>query len=78
MRRVAGNTADIISCVLGVDRIHVLWTARVAVQAPLVDFPRRRIFEGEDFRLVSAAVNVRFTRAVAPFAAVPLRPFFRV
>ena len=38
VRRVAGDAADVIPRMLGVDRVHVLRAAGVAGQAAIVDF----------------------------------------
>jgi hypothetical protein len=47
VRRMAGNATDLVSRVLGVDRIHVLRAAGVAAQAARVNFFRGGFFEEE-------------------------------
>src|SRR5271154_2967446 len=78
VRRMATDAAHLILRMLRVDGIHVLRATHMAAQTDRVDLSRRCILKLENLRLISPAVYVLFSRSVAAFAPVPLRPLFRV
>jgi len=78
VRRVAGGATDVISCVLGVDRVHVLRAAGVAGKAARVDFWGRGVLKPENLRFVATAVDVGLARTVTPLAALPPRAFLGI
>ena len=78
VRRVAGDTTDIVLGVNRVDSVHVLRPAGVATHASGVDFLGRRVLERENFGLVATTVHVRFPGTVASFTTLPLRAFLAI
>jgi len=71
---MAGDATDVIPRVLRVQGVHVLRATGMAVQAARVNLLRGGILEGEYLCLVPAAIDVRFARTMASFAAMPFRP----
>src|SRR5580692_523831 len=78
MRRMAGDATNVILQMHRIDRVHVLRSAGMAVQAPRADLLRRCAFEGENLGLVPSAVDVGLPGTVATFAALPRRAFLRI
>src|SRR5580658_844232 len=78
MRRMAGDATNVVLQMHRIDRVHVLRSAGMAVQAPRADLLRRRAFEGENLGLVSSAVDVGLPRTVATFTSLPRRSFLRI
>ena len=78
VRRMAGDATDVILQMNGVDGVHVLRAARMAVQAASADLLRRCALKSENLGLVSSAVDVGLPRTVATFAALPRRAFLRI
>jgi hypothetical protein len=78
VRRVAGDTTDIVLGVNRVDSVHVLRPAGVATHASGVDFLGRRVLERDNFGLVATTVHVRFPGTVASFTTLPLRAFLAI
>ena len=76
--RMAGNAADVIPRVLGIDRVHVLRTTGMAGEAARVDFFRRSVLKRKNFAYIPATVDVGLARTVARFAPLPLRASLRV
>lgn len=70
MGRVARNTGHIVLEVIGTQEIRV--SVAMAAEASLTDLRRGRGLEDEDLRLVATPLDVRRSRAVAGFAAMPL------
>jgi len=70
VRRMAGDAADIILRVHGIDGIHVLSATGVTTHATGVDFLRRRFFEYEYFGFVASAGYVVRSGPVAAFASL--------
>src|ERR1700733_11969066 len=75
---MAGDAADVIPRMLGVDRVHVLRAAGVAGQAAIVDFLGRMILEDENLGFVAASSDVRSSRAMTAFASLMRWPAFRI
>lgn len=73
VRGMAGDTTHVTPGVLRIDGIHVLVAARMARQAPRVNFLGGVFLENENLGLVSAASNVVCARTVASFAALVRR-----
>jgi len=78
MGRMAGDATDVILQMHGVDSVHVLRAAGVAVQAPRADLLRRCALEGENLGLVSSAIDVGLPGTVTAFASLPRRAFLRI
>lgn len=78
VRRMAGDATDVILQMNGVDGVHVLRAAGMAVQATSADLLRRCALKSENLGLVSSAVDVGLPRTVATFAALPCRAFLRI
>ena len=78
MRGVAVDAAYVVLQMRRARVVAVFLAVGVATQAALADLFRGGVLEREDFRLVAAAFDVSFPRAVAGFAAVPLGPFLGV
>jgi len=70
VRRMAGDTTDVVLRVYRVDGVHVLSAAGVAAQTARIDSLRRSILEHEDLGLVAAARYVFRARTMAAFASL--------
>ena len=73
VRRMAGDATHVIPRMLRSDGIHVLRAAGMASEAARVDFFRGSGLKLEDFRFVTAAVDVGLAWTMASLTALPLR-----
>jgi hypothetical protein len=78
VRRMAGDATNVVLQMHRIDRVHVLRSAGMAIQAARADLLRRRALESENLGLVSSAVDVRLPRTVTAFASLPRRSFLRI
>src|SRR5580704_4588826 len=75
---VAINARDAVGQVHGAVIVPMLFGVLVAAQAAGASLLRCGILKGEDFGLVTSAVDVLFSRAMTGLAALPLHAFVRV
>ena len=73
VRIVAIRAPYVVLQVRGTPKIAVFLPVGVASQAALTDFLGGSVLEGEDFRLIAAALDVFFARTMAGFAPMPFR-----
>src|SRR5271156_6717305 len=78
MRRMTIEAAYAVCQVRRAVIVPMLFGVLVAAQAAGAGLLRCGVLKGKDFRLVAAAVDVLFPRAVTSLAAMPLHAFVRV